>query len=166
MANPLMQRLSPAEQDIILRHTQSIPVKLSSLARDLGLAVKAATLPAGISGEIRPSNDTQSGYTIRVNRHDVEGRQRFTVAHEIAHYLLHRDKIGTGLTDDALYRSKLTNFMEIEANRFAADLLMPGEAIKQHLSTISGVPDAEKASILAEHFGVSEPAMKIRLGLS
>ncbi|MCJ8143841.1 ImmA/IrrE family metallo-endopeptidase [Ancylobacter sp. A5.8] len=164
--NRYLDRLNSREREIVLSHISNVPVKLSALARELGIEVKASTLPAGISGEIRPSQDRPGTYTIRVNRHDSEGRQRFTVAHEIAHYLLHRDKIGAGLTDDALYRSKLTNFLEIEANQLAADILMPTQFVRKYESSLSGFSSDEKIAIMAREFGVSEPAMKIRLGLS
>jgi Zn-dependent peptidase ImmA (M78 family) len=30
-------------------------------------------------------------------------RQRFTLAHEIAHYVLHRDLVENGIVDDTMY---------------------------------------------------------------
>src|SRR5215217_1945633 len=111
------------------------PVKLSELGKALGLSIKAATLPVGISGEIRPSPDHPGRYVIRVNRHDSPERQRFTVAHEIGHYLLHRNQIGNGITDDVLYRSTLTDRREAEANRVAADILMPSHLVARALDT-------------------------------
>ena len=49
-----------------------------------------------------------SGYAIFVNKGDrYKTRQRFTIAHKIAHFILHREAIGDGIVDDALYRSGL-----------------------------------------------------------
>lgn len=151
------------QQDLIRQFQETIPVPLSALAKALELKVVASTLPPGISGEIRPSS---SGFTISVNRHDSARRQRFTVAHEIAHYLLHRDQIGKGITDDALYRSSLSDWREAEANRLAAEILLPREALDRKVQTAQEVSREDLASILASEFNVSEVAMKIRLGLS
>jgi Zn-dependent peptidase ImmA (M78 family) len=118
-------------------------------------------LPVGISGKIcvDPSADSPSGYSIVVNANEPYRRRRFTVAHECAHFLLHRSKIGDELTDDALYRSeKLNTQEEFEANNKAADLIMPqnlmNEFIKQGISSTSD---------LADRFEVSEPAMRVRM---
>jgi len=155
-------RLTAPQREIIERHQASVPIKLSALARDLGLRVVASTLPSGISGEIRPVLD---GYQISVNRHDSTRRQRFTVAHEISHFLLHRDQIGDGITDDVLYRSSLSDSREAEANRLAADIILPREALAARLAETPLAGD-ELVAALAAEFQVSEVAMKIRLGLT
>ncbi|MFN7390175.1 MAG: ImmA/IrrE family metallo-endopeptidase [Brevundimonas sp.] len=139
-------------------------MKLSAIARELGLQLKASTLPAGVSGEIRP--DGAGGFVIKVNRHDSSRRQRFTIAHEIAHYLLHRDQIGMGISDDALYRSSLSDAREAEANRLAADLLMPANAVQVEVDNARQLQVEDIVAFVADKFEVSEAAMKIRLGLS
>lgn len=155
----LMQRLSDQEREIIELAQREIPVRLGDIAGGLGLSVKASTLPAGVSGEIRPS---ENSFEIKVNRHDSRGRQRFTVAHELAHYLLHRDQIGGGLTDDVLYRSSLSDAREAEANRLAAHILMPKQAVRAAVMNYQG--DREHIYVeLAQVFGVSESAMRIRI---
>lgn len=156
-------RLPDRQRDLIQKFQESIPVRLSSLAKELGLKVRASTLPPGISGEIRPSPD---GYTISVNRHDSPQRQRFTVAHEISHYLLHRDQIGGGISDDVLYRSSLSDWREAEANRLAAEILLPREKVDQRMKALQNMDREDAVSSLATDFDVSEVAMKIRLGLS
>jgi hypothetical protein len=152
-------------KDTIRAHQENAPVKLSALAKALGVSLKAATLPAGISGEIRPDPDSPGNVVIRVNRHDSDKRQRFTVAHEIAHFLLHRDQIGNGIKDDVLYRSSLSDRREAEANRLAADLLMPEHLIANWLERARLLRVENVEIYLAEQFEVSEASMKIRLGL-
>lgn len=156
-------RLTDQQRELILRYQASIPVKLSQLAKELGLKVVASTLSPGISGEIRPS---PNGYVINVNRHDSSRRQRFTVAHEIAHYLLHRSQIGNGISDDVLYRSSLSDWREAEANRLAAEILLPRAAIEEKRALLHDLDPELIADALATEFEVSEVAMKIRLGLS
>jgi Zn-dependent peptidase ImmA (M78 family) len=146
---------------VIRAHQDQAPVRVNALARDLGLAIFASDLRDGISGKIvNEGGRSESGYIVYVNRNEAVVRQRFTAAHEIAHFILHRDRIGDGITDDVLYRSKLSSPMEAEANRLAADILMPWHLIRE--VTAGGVTDVRN---LAEHFEVSEIAMSIRLGL-
>ena len=154
-------RLAPHLRAIIERFQATPPVDVRGLARALGVPVKAATLPPNISGEIRP--DDEDGYIIRVSRHDSLGRQRFTVAHELAHYLLHRRFIGTGITDDALYRSNQSDAIEAEANRLAADILMPAELVESRKKIIERMGVENVTESLAETFQVSPMAMTIRL---
>lgn len=155
----MMHRLRDEERSIIENAQRVIPVKLSEIAARLGVIIKSSTLAAGISGEIRPSGGS---FEIKVNRHDSTGRQRFTVAHELAHFLLHRDQIGDGLKDDVLYRSSLSDLREAEANRLAAQILMPKEAVRKAVQDYGGEPENLCAS-LAQAFGVSEAAMRIRI---
>lgn len=155
----MSDRLSPQQREIISLAQRELPVRVGDIARALQLSVKASTLPAGISGEIRPIAGT---YEIKVNRHESRGRQRFTVAHEIAHFLLHRDQIGEGVSDDALYRSSLSDAREAEANRLAAQILMPREHVRDAFKNTAG-PIEERIANLAQLFGVSESAMSIRL---
>ena len=88
-------------------------------------------------------------------------RQRFTAAHELGHFVLHRSSIGETHKDNYRLRAEgMTNWQETEANRFAADLLMPHNLIEQAMD--SGTNSVEG---LARLFKVSEIAMSIRLGL-
>lgn len=158
--------LDDGVRNTIISHQETAPVRLSVIARALGLQLKASTLPVGISGEIRPDDFSRAGFTVRVNRHDAPRRQRFTIAHEISHFLLHRDHIGSGISDDVLYRSNVSDAREAQANRLAADLLMPDHLITEWLdrAKLLGVEDVP--TYLADRFDVSDAAMKIRLGLA
>ncbi|WNJ34945.1 ImmA/IrrE family metallo-endopeptidase [Enterobacter hormaechei] len=158
--------LSLPDQQVALikNHQKELPIAIGAIAKDFGINVKVSTLAAGISGEIKDEN---GAIVIRVNRHDTKERQRFTLAHEIAHFLLHRDRIGDGITDDILYRSKLSDFMEVQANRLAADILMPGHLLERkilELTQTAELRDEQKIERLAEVAGVSTTAIKIRLG--
>lgn len=159
------KRLSDKEKDIILNYQKTPPVLLGGLARDLGIIVKRATLPTGISGEIKISSEAKSGYMIRVNRHESKARQRFTLAHEIAHFLLHKEQIGDGIEDSVLYRSSLSDTIEREANRFAADIIMPWHLIQNKIDEYGGGKLEENVEKIADDFKVSATAMKIRLGV-
>ena len=138
------------------------PVDVVAYAENLGLKVWEQTLRDGISGEIRrdAKHGGTAGYSILVNARDSRTRKRFTVAHEIAHYLLHRDQIGDGLSDNSLYRSGLTTLAEVQANKKAAEILMPIKLIEKEIKA-----GAITIPHLAQRFDVSEQAMSIRLGV-
>lgn len=148
----------------IEKQHSEVPVKLGQIAKDLGLVVKKTTLTANISGQIKEEQD--GTINIKINRHDVKTRQRYTLAHEISHYLLHRELLKDGITDDVLYRSSQSNAIEREADRLAADIIMPMEQVlrlKQHHSA------DKKGELLYEtiaaEMAVSTIALKNRLGI-
>ncbi|MCG7563657.1 ImmA/IrrE family metallo-endopeptidase [Pseudoalteromonas sp. McH1-42] len=154
-------RLTPDQVSIILNNHNELPIKIGKIAKELGITVKRATLQAGISGEIK---ELDGQVTTRINRHDVKERQRFTLAHEIAHFLIHRDLIGDGIVDDILYRSVLSDELEQQANRLGADILMPWNLVKERLKLLEGKRIETKIETLAKEFEVSITAMQIRLG--
>ncbi|MBU3824938.1 MAG: ImmA/IrrE family metallo-endopeptidase [Candidatus Oceanisphaera merdipullorum] len=161
MTSKEWRKLTDEQVSIIKAHQFTFPIKVGAIAKDFGLIVKSSTLPGNISGEIK---ETCGEIVIRVNRHDVKYRQRFTLAHEISHYLLHRKYIGDGITDDALFRSKLSSSIESEANSLAADILMPMHLLAMHKKEceieIKGEVLYEK---LAEDFEVSLTSLKYQL---
>ena len=153
--------LTEEQLSVIESHHENFPIRIGGIAKSLGLIVKKSTLAAGISGEIK---EVEGVVTIRINRHDVKERQRFTLAHEIAHFLLHREKIGDGIVDDILYRSNLSDAMEQQANRLAADLIMPWDMVKTSLIAYGNLKIEEKIERISNELEVSTTAIKIRLG--
>lgn len=148
--------------DIIKHFTQEYPVDVAGIAEALGIKVWEDDLP-GLSGVIEPDKlrGGSSGYSIVVNASDPYGRKRFTIAHEIAHYLLHRNRDTKQFKDDRMYRSGISSQLESDANRLAADILMPRRLIRQLLD--SGITDPEQ---MAEALQVSNRAIRLRLGLA
>ena len=156
-----MRNDSESLNDIISRHQVQPPIQIAKMAREMGVEVyKSEGWPDHISGLIRtdPEHCGESGYAIYTNASHSERRRRFTIAHELAHYILHRHLIGNGITDDVLYRSRLGGPIERQANRYAAKLLMPWGLILESFE--QGIDTVEK---LADKFEVSKSAMSIRL---
>ena len=144
--------------EIIRANQSELPVSVTRIAREFGIRVfKSSGWPDKLSGLIRKN---QERYEIFVNGQHPLVRRRFTIAHELAHFILHRDEIGNGITDDVLYRSGLSNKMEKEANQLAADILMPWKLLDPILD--SGESDIRE---LADMFKVSPSTMSIRLGV-
>lgn len=142
------------------------PVDVEGLALALQLRVERQNLADEICGMIKKKDNK---YIIVVNQNHAITRQRFTIAHEIGHFIYHRAKIGDGLVDNALYRQTTYNGIvnneinakdEQQANNFAANLLMPSYLIEQIKKENGDVCDPVK---LAEKLNVSVQAIKIRL---
>jgi hypothetical protein len=158
--------IEPHQQTVLDKHSVQVPVPVGKLAHDLGLTVSLASLSPSISGLIEPDATAPAGFRIRVNRYESDERQRFTIAHEIAHYLLHRDHIRSGIVDNVMYRSSLSSAREAQANRLAADIIMPMRKVVEEVRRLGGIKDESTAIALAREFKVSLPAMKVRLGLN
>lgn len=148
-------------------HRGQIPVPVFDILHKLGLGPVFKPLDDNVSGWIeRRPNDT---YEIVINENHHRVRQRFTAAHELGHYIYHRDLLGNGVGDTKAYRqdgvSIATNAAilqshERQANSFAANLLMPVDAI--NALKRQGILSVEA---LATQLDVSQEAMRIRLGL-
>lgn len=106
---------------------------------------------------------------IGVNASHPPTRQRFTLAHELGHFLLHK---GALFVDAKVnFRDKRSGMGidrdEIEANAFAAELLMPEEIVTTNFKNIINqsrkITESELVTNLAENFKVSDLAMEFRL---
>lgn len=157
-------RIASAQRATIENYLSTYPVKLGSMAKALGVEIKVSAMPTGISGQISRDNGR---YIVRVNRNETRERQRFTIAHELAHFLLHRDLIDaspSGITDNVLYRSGAPERIEYEANRLAADLVMPSALVEAKLrEDFRQIVTEATIENLADSFEVSKAAMEIRL---
>ncbi|MCL1891992.1 MAG: ImmA/IrrE family metallo-endopeptidase [Alphaproteobacteria bacterium] len=98
-------------------------------------------------------------WCIYINQYESEQRQRFTIAHELGHYVKHREKYANGRFQHDLifFRDENTNPDEREANDFASNLLMPetivNDCIKRGENTVKK---------LADKFNLSTPAVRYR----
>jgi Zn-dependent peptidase ImmA (M78 family) len=149
------------------------PVDVEGIIRALGIEYAEEMRPDSMSGLIDRYGD---GYRIVVNAAHSHVRKRFTAAHELGHYVYHRDLIGDGIYDDAAYRTtdlsgryrnpKILLEHETQANRFASVVLMPSALIERLLREYrldTGNPRDVKE--LARMLDVSEQALRIRLKL-
>jgi Zn-dependent peptidase ImmA (M78 family) len=142
-------------------------VDIIGLAQDLGLKVFLAEDGKNeFNAEIVHSADTDQ-FKILVNAYHPYTRRRFSVAHEIAHFILHRDqiiadkKIGRSPKDDSNRR------IEQEADELAAEILMPEVLVQRYMKEIgvdkSTPMDANAIKQIAETFAVSPAMATIRL---
>lgn len=99
----------------------SLPVRVAAIARALGLPIVAKALPDGVDGALFRY---RSGAVIVYDPRRPRERVRFTVAHEIGHWLLGRAGAVACHCERLQYSAE-----ERRANRFAAALLMPREDV-------------------------------------
>lgn len=136
---------------------RSTPVDPFEIAKEMGLEVKSLDPFDDAEGNLSGAYEDGSVGTIYYNPIEPPRRRRFTVAHELGHHVLGH---GANFRDPlAPARGESYNPVEVAANRFAAELLMPAYAVK----TLIDHAGITSVSTLAEAFEVSEPAMLFRL---
>lgn len=152
----------PTPGQIIAKHQVSAPVDVVAIAADLGINVwESPNLSFQVSGKLflDPVNGGRSGFSMVVRKSDPLPRKRFTIAHETAHYILHRTQFQAG-SDFAMHRGVHSGREETQANKLAAEILMPYALIQQLISEGNRTPET-----LANRLGVSKAAIGIRLGI-
>lgn len=110
---------------------------------------------------------------IGVNALHHANRQRFSAAHELGHHILHADLLKDAIHVDkgplrVLLRGELASQgvdpREIEANAFAAEILMPQRLLAEALDTDEiDIEDDDQMDALAKKFRVSASAIRFRL---
>ena len=104
---------------------------------------------------------------VLINSTHHTNRQRFSLAHEIGHFVMHQIT-GVHMDTKVFLRQDTPNplhaRMEREANKFAAELIMPELQVKESWNQISAdFLDDNPVAALANQFQVSEGALMIRL---
>lgn len=145
------------------------PVKVHGVAKYLGLQVRAASTDDEMSGFLHRAAPGVPA-VIGVNASHSMTRQRFTIAHEIGHFLLHAasefhvDQRFIAFRRDSK-SAEGSDWMEVEANVFAAELLMPHAFLRADLVELAQIDleDQTEVAELAERYKVSQQAMTFRL---
>jgi Zn-dependent peptidase ImmA (M78 family) len=142
------------------------PRDLTAIAGQLGAEIRVLDLAPDISGILYREADRR---VIVANQGHSDARRRFTIAHEIGHLVLHK---GEQVHVDSGFRINLRDprsataedVEEIEANAFAANLLMPAAWLRADVQdpTLDATDSAE-LEVLAARYQVSPQAMIVRL---
>ena len=140
------------------------PVPVHDLASAVGATLRIGPLEGELSGFLLRREGTT---IIGVNSLHARTRQRFTIGHEIGHLLLHNctEHIDRGMSfyfrDQRSSRAEIKQ--EIEANQFAAELLMPRKMVDATIPKSVDLFDDALLSDLASRFEVSVQALTYRL---
>lgn len=160
------------EQLLAHHGIKQAPVDIERLARGLGAEVIRKPAEDNLSGFILRD---QGRVVIGVNSEHPKTRQRFTLAHEIGHLLLHEgeplhvdsDTPGFSVNRRDQRSREGSDVTEREANHFAAELLMPATFLEQDIGNAESVDLLDtKETILddiAKKYGVSVKALTFRL---
>lgn len=156
-----------AAEKLLLAHpSDELKKPVRSLARASGCVVKLTPLEDDLSG-MAFIKDGLRAIVINANHHP--NRQRFTIAHELAHHHLHIPMLETSVhVDKAIFRRNLRSSSgryqkEIEANQFAAELLMPTATIRDLIPSHFDLQDEERLQKFATMLGVSATALNFRI---
>lgn len=145
------------------------PIQVKDLIKNLGIKLSPVDLGEDVSGVLVIDNDN---FKIGYNSTESLVRQRFTLAHELGHFVLHKkDKKKEVFVDNVTYMFRKSNSrskdykVEMEANQFAAALLMPQSLIEEEINNLNQnfLSDHDLIDELAKKFKVSQIAMTYRL---
>ena len=140
-----------AQKALDLCKCEKAPVPVEDIVEKVGLKVVPFDFPDQVSGVLKKNKKA-----IGVNKNHHPLRRRFTVAHELGHFLLgHEGHEDEEFVDDKFDRPYP---VEREANLFASFLLMPKKWVTESVEK-----NGMDVETLAKEFKVSEQAMTIRL---
>ncbi|GIL40550.1 ImmA/IrrE family metallo-endopeptidase [Roseiterribacter gracilis] len=143
------------------------PIDIVQIARGEGASIHFDSFDdKSVSGFLVREGDSAD---IVVNNGQSRERQRFTIAHELGHFKLHeRAPVHVDTTFSVFLRSDKSSegkyVAEIEANTFAASILMPSAMLRAEIDPASlDIEDEAVVAVLAKKYGVSRQAMTYRL---
>ncbi len=146
----------------------SLPIPLEELAKAAGIVSIEYRALDGCEGMLVTDENKREGI-IAVRERPVEGRMRFTLGHELGHFLnpWHKKPGGEFIcsTDDLKKtgdKQRDDNFrMESEANAFAAEILIPRQELAKDLRRLKGA-DMDHIFTLYKRYNTSKEMMARR----
>ncbi|MFK7000758.1 ImmA/IrrE family metallo-endopeptidase [Flavobacterium oreochromis] len=145
-----------------------VPVPIKNLIKSLGIKLNPFDLGDDVSGVLVIDNDN-----IKIGYNSTESlvRQRFTLAHELGHFVLHKNKEKEVFVDNVTYMFRKAGVrtkdykIEMEANQFAAAVLMPKQLVEKEIKELqeNSISDYDLIAELSKRFKVSQIAMTYRL---
>lgn len=144
-----------------------IPVDIERILKDEGITLKREPMEESVSGMlvVKPTETV-----VVVNSQHHHTRQRFTIAHEFGHYFLHAEGISSFIdqSEKVFRRDSVsacgTHTQEVQANWFAAELLMPKEYLEQKFDIRKiDLYDDYRLRLIASELKVSVQALTVRL---
>lgn len=149
----------------------TIPVPVDKIAKQRGAQLRYSPLDKELCGMVFVKDGVP---IIGVNALHHPNRQRFSIAHEIGHLELHRDHITSKVHVDKGFKVSVlrrdansatgTERLEIEANQFAAALLIPRKVLDEVLATAHvEIDDDDAMENWAKTFKVSKATLEFRI---
>lgn len=154
--NKINNYLEELTSNILLDNDMyKIPADILKIARANDIDVYEGDLDKKISGAIKFDNKTNK-FEILLNKNDIKTRQRFTLAHELGHFFLHKEILKSDeIHIDIMFR--MPDEKEKEVDYFAGALLMNKTLLEKIYQNNKSITE------LAGIFEVSISAMTVRL---
>ena len=152
------KRARQARADLGYTREGPLPDVLEAVEDKGGVHVVVLDLPAGVAGAYvaRPECPL-----VFVNGHQALSRQRFTLAHEFGH---HRMGHASVVDEQRAISGQSHDPNEVRANAFAAEFLMPRDAVSAWgCEQVCGAVSLEHVLLLACEYGVSAQAARYAL---
>src|SRR5687768_12642303 len=133
-----------AEELLRAADLHAAPIPVDRLARRLGAELRYEPFEGDASGMLYREGDQ---IVIGVNALHPKTRQRFTIAHEIGHLVLHRQNFFMNRNFRANRDGESSTARdpeEIAANQFAAEILMPARMLADDLAGRTIDPDSDE----------------------
>lgn len=153
-------------------HISTPPIDIKKICKKFNIEIRKINFSNdNVSGVLKLEG--KNGNTIiAINNNHSEERQLFSIAHELGHFLLHNQMKLHIDTEKVFFRDEVSalakDIKEIQANQFAAELLMPKDFLLNDLTTkyplTHNEADADTIKKLAKRYNVSQSAMMIRIG--
>lgn len=140
-----------------LRIREPSEIELEDIAMVRGVLVRERFLKGS---EARLVRRGRSGIITVDKSIPEEGRKRFAVAHDLGHFELHRESQLLFCTEQDMVVWNENKPQEIEANEFAANMLMPESLFKVHLGKEK--PNLDMVKFLAGEFRTTLTAAAVR----
>ncbi len=160
--NKINKSLEELTSSILLKNDMyKIPVDVIGIAKANDIKVYKGNLDKKISGAIRYNRSTNE-FEILVNENDTRENQRFTIAHEIGHFFLHKDILeNDDVHVDIMFRipNEEEKEREKEVDYFAGALLMNKTLLEKIYNENNTITE------LSQLFDVSVSAMTVRLDI-
>ncbi|MDA1317526.1 MAG: ImmA/IrrE family metallo-endopeptidase [bacterium] len=157
-----LERIDTIIENLRMKTGCSFPEgNLVDFAKALGVLVYESKFIKhdDVDGFLESPTKSNEKAKIFLNKDRPTARKKFTLAHELGHYILHKDSQRQYRFDEFDYSGDEEEVKkETEANYFAASLLVPEEKLKSILALSRG-----DINIAAEYFGVSKPVIENRI---
>lgn len=160
MNKNIVKELEELTTEILVQHDMlKMPVDVVKIANEIGIDIFETELKKEISGAIRYDSDNKS-FTILLNKKNSSKRKRFTIAHELGHYFLHKNILQSDeIHIDILYKKNTNDYEEKKVDYFAGALLMNEMLLRKMYKQTDSITE------LSEIFDVSDSAMTVRLNI-
>lgn len=166
-----VQRIRQIVRQMLVEHDVAYPpIPVVAMTKAMNIEIRSEYFEGELSGVLYRDVERT---IIAINKKHHPTRQRFTIAHELAHFLFHHGRtvfvdktfaVKINLRNDLSSRAE--DLEEIEANRFAAELVMPYDMIINDLDMHAvdlEQEDDEGVKLLCRRYDVSGQAMRFRI---